>query len=68
MEDKWVFGIWALCGAAILAFAMSIQAYYINKTELIAEMVAAGNDPVRVACSLDSDVASSPVCVLEVSK
>ena len=65
-DETFYAWIWTLIASVIITIIISCNVYYTNKTELIAEMVKAGNDPVRVACALDSDLSqSSPVCVLE---
>jgi len=59
-------GLWTLITIFAITTILSINVYYTNRIELIADMVSNGADPLRVTCALDTmSERPSPTCLTQ---
>lgn len=59
---------WMSIAAIIIAVLSYSTSYWTNYNAKVAEMVAAGADPIAVTCALQDTYGNNPVCVIIATK
>ena len=67
-ENKFWIGIWALGASVITVIAITLLLSSMHTRDIFSKAVAAGNDPMRVSCSLGIGQHEIAQCAIIASK